>query len=261
VAGLRVVTWNVRDLLGDPFALRRVLRSLSADVVCLQEAPRRPGGAWRTGRLARDAGLRHAGGGRLTGGTALLLGPHVGVTSLATSRLPVRGLFTRTRGLVVAELAVVSGPATGLTLTVACLHLPLEPDLRVRHARLVARTLARRPAPYVVCGDFNEPPGSPAWQELASLACDPAPDAAPTFPAGREHVRLDAVLVGAGLRVVQHGSGDVVRGDVVAATDHLPVVADLEPVDGPPGGATTRARCGRAQRGREDREPDGTRTR
>jgi endonuclease/exonuclease/phosphatase family metal-dependent hydrolase len=229
VGTLRVASWNVRDLLGDPFALRRVLRSLRADVVCLQEAPRRPGGGWRTLRLARDTGLRHAGGGRGSGGTAVLLGPHVGVRSLAAARLPVQGPLTRTRGVVLAELAVVSGPARGLALTVACLHLPLEPDLRVRHARLARTALARRPPPHVVCGDLNEAPGGGAWQELTGLASDPAPDAGPTFPAGREDVRLDAVLVGAGLRVVRYGDGDVDRADVLAATDHLPVVADLEP--------------------------------
>ena len=64
------------------------------------------------------------------------------------------------------------------------------------------------------------------------MAADPAPSAAPTFPAGREDVRLDAVLVGAGLRVVHHGNGDVDRQDVMAATDHLPVVVDLEAAPG-----------------------------
>jgi endonuclease/exonuclease/phosphatase family metal-dependent hydrolase len=234
VGSVRVASWNVRDLLGDPLALRRVLRSLRADVVCLQEAPRRPGGGWRTSRLARDAGLRHVGGGRASGGTAVLLGPKVGVRSLVAARLPVQGVLTRTRGLVLAELAVVSGPARGVTLTVACLHLPLEPDLRLRHARLAGRALTRRPCPYVVCGDLNEAPGGPAWQELTAVAPDPAPDAGPTFPAGREDVRLDAVLVGAGLRVVRYGDGEVDHADVRAATDHLPVVADLEPVPGDP---------------------------
>jgi endonuclease/exonuclease/phosphatase family metal-dependent hydrolase len=225
---LRVASWNVRDLLGDPWALRRVLAGLAADVVCLQEAPRRPGGGWRTARLARDAGLRHAGGGRGSGGTALLLGPRVGVRSLLVTRLPVRGALTRTRGLVVAELAVVGGPSAGATLTVASLHLPLEPDLRVVHARQAVALLRARPGPHVVCGDLNEAPGSPAWQELLTVASDPAPDAAPTFPAGREHVRLDAVLVGPGARVVTYGDGSADPADVVAATDHRPVVADLE---------------------------------
>ena len=225
---LRVVSWNVRDLLGDPLAVRRVLAGLRADVVCLQEAPRRPGGGWRTGRLAHDAGLRHAGGGRTSGGTALLLGPRVGVISLTAARLPVSGPITRTRGLVVAELAAVSGPCAGATLCVACLHLPLEPGLRVEHARLSAALLRRHPGPHVVCGDLNEPPG-PAWQPLLALAADPAPQAALTFPAGREDKRLDAVLVGAGLRVLHYGDGDADGADVVAATDHRPVVVDLLP--------------------------------
>ncbi len=225
---LRVVSWNVRDLLGDPLAVRRVLAGLRADVVCLQEAPRRPGGGWRIARLARDAGLRHAGGGRPSGGTALLLGPRVGVVSLTAARLPVTGLLTRTRGLVVAELAVVSGHDAGAALTVACLHLPLEPDLRVEHARLAAALLRRHRAPYVVCGDLNETPG-PAWQPLLALAGDPAPSGAPTFPAGREDKRLDAVLVGTGLRVGSYGDGGADPADVVAATDHRPVVVDLLP--------------------------------
>lgn len=224
---MRVVSWNVRDLLGDPAAVRRVLASLDADVVCLQEAPRRPGGGLRTGRLARAAGLRQACGGGLSGGTALLLGPRVGVRALVAARLPVRGLLTRTRGLVVAEVAAVTGPAAGARLSLACLHLPLEPDLRVQHARTAVAALRRRPGPYVICGDLNEPPGSPAWQELLALTRDPVPDGAPTFPAGREHVRLDAVLVGPGLRVAGYGDGDADPADVVAATDHRPVVADL----------------------------------
>ncbi len=229
---VRVVSWNVRDLLGDPFALRRVLRSLQADVVCLQEAPRRFRSEWRTARLARSVGLRHAGGGGASGGTALLLGPHVGVRELEAVRLPVPGLFTRTRGLVVAQLAVVSGPGAGAAITVACLHLPLDRRQRVQHARLAVAALTRRPGPYVVGADVNEPPGGPAWAELAPVTPDPAPDAGHTFPAGREDVRADAVLVGRGLHVTAYGDGGADRADVVAASDHLPVVVDLLPSQG-----------------------------
>jgi endonuclease/exonuclease/phosphatase family metal-dependent hydrolase len=224
---VRLVSWNVRDLLGDPFALRRVLRSLQADVVCLQEAPRHFWSEWLTAWLARDVGLRHAGGGRASGGTGLLLGPHVGVRELEATRLPVPGLFTRSRGLVVAQLAVVSGPGAGTALTVACLHLPLDQRQRVEHARLAVAALTRRPGPYVVGADLNEAPGGPAWAELAPVTPDPAPDAGPTFPAGREDVRADAVLVGRGLQVTAYGDGGANRADVVAATDHLPVVVDL----------------------------------
>jgi endonuclease/exonuclease/phosphatase family metal-dependent hydrolase len=226
-AFLRVVSWNVRDLFGDPFALRRVVRALAPDVLCLQEAPRRLPGVLRNRMLARACGLRFVAGGRTSGGTALLVGPRIGVVRAVAARLPVQGLFTRTRGLVVAEL-VAALPAGPLELTVACLHLPLEPDVRVRHAQLAVAALDRLGGPHVVCGDLNEPPGAPAWRLLEHAAgCDPAPDAGPTFPAGRPHTRVDAVFVGPGLHVLRYGDGGAAAADVVYATDHMPVVVDL----------------------------------
>jgi endonuclease/exonuclease/phosphatase family metal-dependent hydrolase len=226
------VTWNVRDFLGDPWALRRVVRALAPDVLCLQEAPRRPGGGWRIARFARDCGLLHVAGGRASGGTALLVAPGVTVRWVLAQRLPVPGPFTRTRGLVVADLTAVpaSGGAgtVGTPLTVACLHLPLEPALRLAHARAAVDLLLARPGPHVVAGDLNETPGQPVWQLLtAAVGPDPAPASGPTFPAGREDKRLDVVLTGAGLRVKAYGDGGADPGDVRRGTDHRPVVADL----------------------------------
>jgi endonuclease/exonuclease/phosphatase family metal-dependent hydrolase len=226
---LRLVSWNVRDLLGDPFAVRRVVRALAPDVLCLQEAPRRLPGLIRNRMLARACGLRLVAGGRTSGGTALLVGSRIGVCRTVAARLPVHGVFTRTRGLVVAEL-VAALPGGPLELTVACVHLPLEPDLRVRHAELVVAALDRRPRPHLVCGDLNEPPGAPAWRLLEhAVGRDPAPDAGPTFPAGRAYTRVDAVFVGAGLDVLAYGDGGADPADVVRASDHLPVVVDLAP--------------------------------
>lgn len=226
---MRLVTWNVRDFLGDPWALRRVARALAPDVLCLQEAPRRPGGAWRIGRFARDCGLRHVAGGRASGGTALLVAPGVNVRWALAERLPVAGLFTRTRGLVVADLTAVPASGTAVTsLSVACLHLPLEPALRLAHARAAVDLLLARPAPHVIAGDLNEPPGHPVWQLLtAAVGPDPAPLSGPTFPAGREDKRLDVVLAGPGLRVAAYGDGGADPEDVRRGTDHRPVVADL----------------------------------
>jgi endonuclease/exonuclease/phosphatase family metal-dependent hydrolase len=226
---LRLVSWNVRDLLGDPDAVRRVVRALAPDVLCLQEAPRRLPGVVRNRMLARACGLRFVAGGRTSGGTALLVAPRIGVRRAVGARLPVRGVITRTRGLVVAELvgALPGGP---LELTVACVHLPLEPDLRVRHAELAVAALDRRPGRHVLCGDLNELPGAPAWRLLEHAAGrDPAPDAGPTFPAGRPHSRVDAVFVGAGLAVTGYGDGGADPADVVRASDHMPVVVDLTP--------------------------------
>src|SRR4051794_4279524 len=71
-APLRLLSWNVRDLLGDPLVVRRVIVSAGADVVVLQEAPRWPGSRWRLAGLARAAGLVYTAGGREAGGCALL---------------------------------------------------------------------------------------------------------------------------------------------------------------------------------------------
>jgi len=224
---VRLVSWNIRDLSGDPLAVQAVLRVLVPDVVCLQEAPRRPGSALRIGRLARAGGLRHVTGGRGSGGTALLVGPQVRVDDALALSLPVPRWYTRTRGTVLARVGV-----PGLHLTVACLHLPLDPEHRLAHARTVRVELeARRPDPgtVVVAGDFNEPRGAPAWQAFAGMAADPWPEAGPTFPARRPSGRIDAVLVGDAVTVREYGDGGVSAEILHRASDHLPVVADLAP--------------------------------
>src|SRR5512144_553009 len=98
---MRLLSWNVRDLLGDPLAVHRVIRSAEPDVVCLQEAPRRPGAAVRLWLLGRGTGLRCVAGGRRSGGTAVFVAPHVRVDWARAFRLPVAGRFTRTRGAAV----------------------------------------------------------------------------------------------------------------------------------------------------------------
>ena len=54
---LRVLTWNVRDLLGDSSAVARVITAAAADVVCLQEAPRIVFSRNQLAGLARRCGL------------------------------------------------------------------------------------------------------------------------------------------------------------------------------------------------------------
>jgi endonuclease/exonuclease/phosphatase family metal-dependent hydrolase len=231
VRPVRLVSWNIRDLTGDPLAVRAVLRELAPDVVCLQEAPRRPGSAWRIGGLARATGLRHVAGGRGSGGTALLVAPRISVAMARALPLPVPHWHTRTRGTVVARVRVPD--AGGLDLAVACVHLPLHPQHRLAHAVAVRAELqARRPSPgaVVVAGDFNEPAGAPAGQAFAGLAGDPWPQAGPTFPARRPSGRIDAVLVGDALAVQEYGDGGVRRSMarlVERASDHLPVLAVL----------------------------------
>ena len=219
--GLRVVSWNVRDLLGDPLAVHRVLRSLAPDVACLQEVPRRPGSRWRVAALARAAGLLYVTGGRDAGGTALLVSLRAQVGGASSVRLPVSGRTARSRGAVVAEVGLPGGG----WVAVAGVHLGLDAAERLRHCGIVRSRLAPG-LPAVVCGDLNERPDGAAWQAWGDLR-DPAPGAPPTFPASGPRSRIDAVLVGPGVEVLSYGDGGADAGDVRAASDHVPVVAVL----------------------------------
>lgn len=219
--GLRVVSWNVRDLLGDPLAVHRVLRSLAPDVVCLQEVPRRPGSRWQVAALARAAGLLYVTGGRDAGGTALLVSLRAEVGWAASLRLPVAGRTTRRRGAVVAEVGL---PGTS-RVAVAGVHLGLDAEERLRHCALV-RAAVPAGLPLVVCGDLNERPDGASWQAFGDVR-DPEPAAPPTFPAAAPRSRIDAVLVGPGVEVLSYGDGGADGGDVRVASDHVPVVAVL----------------------------------
>src|SRR4051812_50149617 len=88
---VRLVSWNVRDLLGDRWALRRVIAALAPDVLCLQEAPRRLPGVVRNRMLARSCGLRFVAGGRAPGGAALVVGPRGVVRSALAAPPPFPG--------------------------------------------------------------------------------------------------------------------------------------------------------------------------
>ncbi|MFP5346035.1 MAG: endonuclease/exonuclease/phosphatase family protein [Actinomycetes bacterium] len=221
---LRVLTWNVRNLLGDPLAVARVLRDASADVACVQEVSRLPGSRRRTAHLARDAGMFFACGGRASAGTALLTSLRADVRAVDARRLRVRGWRTRRRGW--AE-AVVRLPGTDV-VTLCSIHLGLDPLERLVHVTSVLRSRIDVEAPLVVAGDLNEPPGSPSWLCLLEQLRDPGEGTAPTYPGRRPRHRIDAVLVDPRLEVVAYGWPDgVSRDDVLAASDHLPVLAEV----------------------------------
>ncbi|HEX3003767.1 MAG TPA: endonuclease/exonuclease/phosphatase family protein [Angustibacter sp.] len=227
---VRVVTYNVRDLLDDRDAVAHVLRSCRPDVVCLQEAPRRPFTGHRLRRLARETALRWVSGGRTSGGTAVLVHPRLDVDVATAHRLPVGGWFTRRRGVAAAT---VTAPA-GLRLTVVSVHLPLRADERLRHVEAVLTRWSAGDGPLLVAGDLNEPPGGPAWAALGARLRDVAGEAGQaTYPARRPRSRIDAVLASAGVEVVGvHVAGAAERldaGVLTAASDHLPLLADLRP--------------------------------
>jgi endonuclease/exonuclease/phosphatase family metal-dependent hydrolase len=227
---IRVLTYNVRDLKDDVGALARVVRAIAPDVACLQEVPRLPFAGHRVGALADACGLLWSGGAEKTGGAAVLTSLRIDQRASGAGQLPVSGLLTRRRGYAAGVVGVPGGPS----LTVASVHLSLVPEERVRHARLVwDRLQALGPAPYVVAGDLNEPPGGSAWEAFGPALRDAVGSAAgePTFTARSPRRRIDAVLVSEGVVVesirVPGAADGVDPVDLVQASDHLPVVADL----------------------------------
>ncbi|MGN6612090.1 MAG: endonuclease/exonuclease/phosphatase family protein, partial [Angustibacter sp.] len=171
-------------------------------------------------------------GGRTSGGTAVLVHPRLDVADSTAHRLPVAGWLTRRRG--VAGVTVTT--PDGARLTVVSVHLSLRAEERVEH---VGAVLARWPAgagPLVVAGDLNERPGGPSWTVLGARLHDVAGggdvDQA-TYPARGPRSRIDAVFASADVEVLDvHVAGARERldaGVLTAASDHLPVVADLRP--------------------------------
>jgi endonuclease/exonuclease/phosphatase family metal-dependent hydrolase len=210
---LRVLTYNLRDLKDDGSAVARVIRAVRPDVACLQEVPRHPFSGHRIGRLADSCQLLWSGGASsASGGAVILTSIRVDQRAAQSGRLPVGGTFTRSRGYAAAVVALPGGRS----VTVASVHLILQPQERERHARiLLDRLRAFGPAPYVVAGDLNEPPGGPAWRVLGVAVRDAA-------------VLVSPGLVVHSVRVVGPDDG-VAAADLRAASDHLPVIADLEP--------------------------------
>lgn len=226
---IRLVSYNVRRQRDDPGALRRVIRDLEPDVLCLQEGPRWP--CWRSSAalLASQTGLVVVSGGPPAGSNLIMSRLRVSVVDIDDVRFPVRHR-TQPRGAAVATLAVA-----GAALTVASTHLSLDPDERAENAAALAEHLANVAARHwVVAGDLNESAGGPAWSRLLDTGLCDAWQLAPrgsenTFPAGSPHQRIDAVLTSAEITVVACGAGGEgpSSSDLAAASDHLPVVADL----------------------------------
>ncbi|GAB2680294.1 endonuclease/exonuclease/phosphatase family protein [Thalassiella azotivora] len=223
---LRVLCWNVRDMLGDPLAVHRVVRAARPDVACLQEVSRRPLSRSRLAALARATGLLFTCGGRAGGGTAVLTSLRTRVDDAAAGRLPVQGVLTRRRGWAGATVRLPGGGP----LVVTSVHLGLDERERADHVRCLLDLRVPACPPAAVVGDLNEPPGGPSWRVLGERLADACPDGGPTFPARRPRRRIDAVLVDARVQVLGCGFPQGVSAkDVLAASDHLPVLASLVP--------------------------------
>jgi endonuclease/exonuclease/phosphatase family metal-dependent hydrolase len=217
---LRVLTYNVRSLRDDVEALARVVRDCDPDLVCVQEAPRLLRWRTRCARLARECGLLYVGGGATTGGAALLASLRVDVADAAEIRLTKRGRLHQ-RGLA---MATVTKSGSSLSVRVASVHLGLDAEERISHAREVLDVLADGQGRTILAGDLNERPGGPARKLLEHGGLrDLGPESGPTFPARVPEKRIDAVLGAVHVEVLDHHV--VQTADTALASDHLPVLA------------------------------------
>lgn len=204
--------------------LGRVVRAARPDVLLVNESPKTPLlSGRRCGRLAERWGMRVAGGGRSAGSNLIVVGEGVEVRRVRSRVLPQPRWQPR-RGIVSAQLRV-RGRLVGV---VAC-HLSLAPDRRTTEAAEVLADAALLRGPLVVGGDLNEPPSGPAWALLRAAGLrDPGGAGWRTYPAQAPRARIDALLV-RDAAVLSHGAPtDVDPALLARASDHLPVVADLE---------------------------------
>lgn len=235
---VRVLSYNIRSLRDDRTALARVIRACAPDLLCVQESPR----FWRprqqAAALARATGLYVISGGRSAAGPLLLGRLRVRVHSVHDRVLP-RTPGLHKRGFASAVVSV--GGSAPFSVT-SC-HLSLNAEERLAQCRELLRHVAAMPAgPGVVAGDFNEYPEHPGWRLLASAWQD-AHAVAPwggtwTSVPRNPYQRIDAVFCTPEVRVLRCGVPEPLPGvapaDLIAATDHLPLLADLHlPAAGP----------------------------
>lgn len=249
---IRIATYNIRKggrkrqgFLAD------VVRALDADLTVLQEA-------------TDSAVVRSVA--EAAGAEAVI---HARGRSVAViSRLPVGRVtwhrMAPTRSFVEVELAGIGVRVLGVHLSAGLSARGERRRLReIRRVLDVARA-APGPARTLIVGDLNAvAPGDlasvvhlPAWIRLllrvdggigtvvvASLLADGYTDGfrhlnpglvGPTMPVAAPSVRLDYLMVGPDLvpALVACGLGSVPYPKLLAASDHLPVVLDMEPQRG-----------------------------
>jgi endonuclease/exonuclease/phosphatase family metal-dependent hydrolase len=244
---LRVVSYNIRhgegiDRRVDLARAARVVRDSGAHVVGLQEVDRHYGE--RSGYLDQPAWLaEHLGMHVAFGATIDLDPPAPGrprrrfgnavlsrhpITAWRTEPLPSDG--REPRGLLRAEIR-----AGGQAWQVSVTHLePHDPAVRLAQARAVADLVGTPDLPAVLLADLNAGPASAELRVLTSRLVDCCADTGgrcgSTFPAPLPYRRIDFALRGPGVRA--HTARAVGTFAARLASDHLPVLAALEPIGG-----------------------------
>ncbi|MFF5586549.1 endonuclease/exonuclease/phosphatase family protein [Streptomyces hygroscopicus] len=238
---LRVATFNIHhgaspaDVL-DLERVARVIEAMEADVVGLQEVDRywrRSGFVDQPGWLGERLGMQHAFGANLDlapeepgrprrqYGTAVL--SRRPILSWSNTRLP---LFPghEQRGLLRATLEL-----RGTRVTFAVTHLQHDDNReREQQSARIVELLGSSPERTVLVGDLNAVPEAPEIRTLTGVLDDAWPRVGTgdgfTYDAVTPHARLDYLLASRDIRPLTAQ----LRTADPAASDHLPVVSDLQ---------------------------------
>lgn len=121
---------------------------------------------------------------------------------------------TEPRAVVLAQITTTAGP-----LIVGSTHLPRSDDQHRKHASNRLLDLLRAVAePFIVCGDFNQPPSTWVPTDVTTAPDPPMP----TYPAAAPRESIDYCLA-SGLTIQSAATIDN------AASDHLPIVITTAP--------------------------------
>lgn len=218
---LRVATYNLHDFKDDTDAAARVVRTINPDVLCLQEVPRHALSSNRIAAFAARCGLYWSGGHRGSGGTTVMSSLRMDAANVRSVPLKV-ARPQRGRGYAVSRVRLPGHQSVGFV----SMHLSLDADERVRHATAVMDALGRS-GPLVVAADLNEASDGQAWSAISGRLHVVTADS-PTFPAGNPRHRIDVIFASPELSLSQGGPIELSATDLVAASDHRPVWADLD---------------------------------
>lgn len=218
---VRIASYNVRDFKDDTEAAVRVIRAINPDVLCLQEVPRHPLSSYRIASFAARCGLYWSAGHTGSGGTTVMSSPRVDSADARHTSLRV-ARFQRERGYAVSRVRLPGHRS----VSVVSVHLSLQAPERATHMATVLASIPE-PEPLVLAGDLNEGVDGLAWAALARRLRVVTGDA-PTFPAANPHRRIDVIFASSALSAGPGRPVDLDRADLLAATDHLPVWADLD---------------------------------
>jgi endonuclease/exonuclease/phosphatase family metal-dependent hydrolase len=213
------MSYNVHGLKDDRAALTGLIRDAAPDVLVVQEAPRRFRWRYKCAALADELGMVVAAGGLPSLGNLLLVSLRVAVHGAWCLRYPL------TPGRHLRGAAFARGSVHGGTFTVSGSHLATDPAERPAQAALWKEALSALEGPVIAAADLNEGPGGGAWRTVGDGLLAPPADR-PTFPATVPARVIDGLFVSPDITVRRY---EIIETDRARrASDHLPVLADLE---------------------------------